>query len=328
MEHQDSSVVSSEQGASLSQLNQLLQDEQQIHKADDHVALATEGCKATSLVWRERVTQWCYDVVDHLEESRRLVFITMNILDRYVATCNNVTSDHAFEAAALTALFLAVRIRGTQVLEVIDLVRMSRLGVTIREIVQVGKEMTRALSFDKKLVTPTDFLPHLLALLPSFDSTQIDDAISNATFFTELCVVDSFFVGARASEIALASVMNVLGDKDVSFLTEVINSNPGLKGVSMNKVNTLRNRLNVVRHKTSAGQPHLILDTDDAQHVSVVPLLSPPVMRVVSQEKLGMKRSFSCQTLATLIEADVSPEQPQRAATTEKPSNKRRRIAD
>ena len=320
MDQQDNSVSSCEESASLSQLSQLLREENVTHQSHDQIALRKQGSKAASHIWRERVTQWCYDVVDHLRESRSTVYVAMNILDRFLVQCPQSTSDRSYEAAALTALFLAVRVRGSRNLEVVDLVRMSRLGVTIKEIVEVGKDMTRSLSFDRRLLTPTDFVQQLIKYLPStYNSTEVAEV---AGFCTELCTVDSFFAGVKASEIAFASIISSLGP-GVSVFIDAINSAPGIH-LNPEKASALCSRIKSLRNKTSGmNEPHVIPD-DDEEPLCVVPLPSSPV-RVVSQQKLCLKRSVSCTTLATL-NAESSPRSDNKRAVSPVTESKKRRI--
>lgn len=95
---------------------------------------------AQELVWREKIVQWFYNVVDCRNESRAVVYVAMNILDRYnaIKRCNypllrhdsssnvndngndngivgddNYHQHHnhrkSYKLASFTALFLAIR---------------------------------------------------------------------------------------------------------------------------------------------------------------------------------------------------------------------------
>jgi len=41
---------------------------------------------AHNAVWRKMIVQWCYNVVDHIQVDREIVYVTINILDRFLAT--------------------------------------------------------------------------------------------------------------------------------------------------------------------------------------------------------------------------------------------------
>lgn len=296
MEAQDASASSCEDSVILSQLSQLLSEEDVTHQSFDHIALRKQGSQAASHIWRERVTQWCYDVVDHLRGSRSTVYVAMNILDRFFLLGPYTTSDRSYEAAALTALFLAVSIRGSRNLEVVDLVRMSRLGVTIREIVEVGKDMTKSLSFDRRLLTPSDFIQELIKNLPSdWDQVRINSIAETAGFYCELCTIDSFFSGMKASEVAFASILTALDSDTASFVDNVI-SGSGAQ-FDANRISTLSERIKSLRQGTPGlEEPHVIPDSDEFCDIS----LPTSNKRIVSHDKLSLRRSDGITELATL----------------------------
>ena len=160
-------------------------------------------------LWRERVIGWFNDVADHVGEARETVFVASDILDRFVVVNSlHAQSERHYETAALTALFLAVRIAGNATLEVFDVIRMSRSGVRVREIVDCGKRMTSSLSWDRRLFTPTQFLKAAINALPvSLADTKTRNAIIEAaSHLAHLSVSDSFFVGMKPSKIALAAL--------------------------------------------------------------------------------------------------------------------------
>lgn len=323
MEPQESSVSACEDSSSLSQLSQLMLEEDLTHLSFDHVALRKHGSQASSHVWRERVAQWCYDVVDHLRESRSTVYVAMNILDRFFVQCPQNTSDRRYEAAALTALFVAVRIRGSGNLEVVDLVRMSRLGVTIREIVEVGKDITRALSFEHRLLTPSDFLQQLIKHAPqNYDDTKIAQVAETAGFYAELTTIDSFFAGLKASDIALASMLIALESDTTTFL-DGVNSVPGVK-FSPDRAGYLCERIQRLRHKTpGADVPHVIPETEE----ECDDLPRRHTTRVVSQEMICLKRYDNCTQLADL-DPEIAPQLDHKRSVSPAPvsESKRQRI--
>ena len=285
----DVPVVSCESNTNFSQLSQLLVEEEITHESVDHIALRDRGSQA-SHIWRERVTQWCYDVVDHLHGSRSTVYVAMNILDRFLLQFPFCTTDRSYEAAALTALFLAVSICDSRNLEVVDLVRMSRLGVTIREIVKIGRDMTRGLSFNRRLLTPMHFVSELVLNLPaSLDQERITDITNTARLHTELCTVDSFFSGIKASDVAFAAVLAALDSNSAEFFNK-ISSAPG-SSFDKNRVSLLCDRIKKLRRATpNIEEPHIIPDSTDGD-VNNSASFPSSNLRVVSCEKLSLRRS-------------------------------------
>mmetsp|Transcript_22939 Transcript_22939/g.26158 ORF Transcript_22939/g.26158 Transcript_22939/m.26158 type:complete len:329 (+) Transcript_22939:105-1091(+) len=289
----------------LSLLSEMLNEERTSQKALDYVALSHKGSGSTCPIWRERVGKWYYDVIDHLGEGRSTVYVAMNILDRYfVAKKITDASDRNYEVSSLTALFLALRIRGSECLGVLDLIRMSRLGVTIKEIVEVGKDMTGLLTFERRLLTPSDFV---LQMLHQMQGTRAHDIRNSSLHYAELSVLDGEIAGMKASEIAIASILNALGLDTTHFVSKMINLS-GVKCFS-NDLQDLRTRLKTLKEKhIRMNQPHVILDSDDEDN-NDLPYITIPVC-VASKKIRGMKRSNSCARLHSIDMINLSTEMP------------------
>lgn len=249
--------------------------------------------------WRERVAQWCYDVIDHLGENRELAYAAMNILDRY-SGCTP-SSERAYEMEAMSALFLAVRIGGSGNLALHQLVAMSRDGVVEKDIVSTGKRMISALKWDQQILTPADFVRYFVdAVASSFPQNLRDALLDSAMFLIELAVFDAVLARKRPSNIAATAVMAAINRMD-SFmpdvkarLTEIINTHTMERFGDMSP---LLCRLELICLEGSDNQkslhPHVILDEEvedlqgmevDHQDVSY----AAGVLPVVSQYDLAL----------------------------------------
>mmetsp|Transcript_10519 Transcript_10519/g.16135 ORF Transcript_10519/g.16135 Transcript_10519/m.16135 type:complete len:332 (-) Transcript_10519:1529-2524(-) len=259
-------------------LSSLFDEERISHQSRDHLLLKKIDVGYACVVWRERVAQWFDDVVHHLGESRRTVYVAMNILDRYLVVKGiKNASSRCYEAASLTALFLAIRIRGSESLEVFDLIKMSRLGVTIREILHVGKEMTRSVSFDRRLLTPSDFVQPMLELLSHEKREEVRE---EAFLMAELSAAEGSIVGIKPSTVAIASISEALGSDSLSLISKLTFEKSCLKELShvQSKLRKLKRRCK------NSKKPHLILDDgDDIED-------SPPIL---SHQVFGIKRTSS-----------------------------------
>jgi Cyclin, N-terminal domain/Cyclin, C-terminal domain len=245
-----------------SQLSAMLLTEESIYTAHDFLHLCRRVSKTSFTVWRERVTHWYFDVVDHVNASRSSVYVAMNILDRFRVQFPNFTSDKDYETAALTALFLALSIQGDRVIEISDLVRISRLGVTMKEILHFGKQMTNTLSFERKLFTPSDFISIFVDLLRiNICGNRCNDIIENANYLVELCIIDSYFIGIKASETALASLVVVMGE-DSALLVSVLSSL--MSGRVIENALGLCVRIEELKDRIkNVDGPHVIPESDD-----------------------------------------------------------------
>jgi len=260
--------------SSQARLERMLEGESRIRSCRDHVALANTAISSfQNFTWREKVTQWCYDVADHLSESREVVYVAMNMLDRYIAvTSAEAFSDKvAYELAAITSLFLAIRVSGSNTLEVPDLLQMSRAGMQVKDIVSTGTAMLEALSWEHKLVTPTDFIKAMLSTQASMEHLKAVSILELSSYMVEISVCDQYFVGIQASKVAFASMMNVLKRNELDGVTssqffQCIHDATGMSPDSP-EIKAIAARMKAVycqsEESSNTNGPHLISDFDD-----------------------------------------------------------------
>jgi hypothetical protein len=262
-----------------SELSILMEEAERLSCRPDSRALeAASGNCAPNLLWREKVCQWCYDVVDHLGKSRDVVFVTLNILDRYCAVRNfekdGDVTEKEYEIYAMTALFLSFRISGFDDLNVADLVGMSRLGVRIDDIVEAGSSMTTLLSWDAPILTPFQFCRALLrAVSDSVDEEWIQTLTDSASYLVEISVCDAFFSGRSSLVVALAALHSALRQGTASsesfccksYREELYKNNSALE-VNHEEFDLLRSRLQHIFSRTNESRqssPHVIPLTDE-----------------------------------------------------------------
>jgi hypothetical protein len=271
--------------SSQARLKRMLEGERQIRSCRDHVVLAnTAISNFQNFTWRERVTQWCYDVADHLNESRELVYVAMNMLDRYIAvtSAEAFSSDKvAYELAAITSLFLAIRVSGSNTLEVPDLLQMSRAGVQVKDIVSTGTAMLEALSWEHKLITPTDFIKAMLSTThASMEHSKAVSILELSSYMVEISVCDQYFIGVPSSKVAFASMINVLNRNDLdagvtsSQFFQCIHQATGMSPHSP-EIKAIAARMKAVysqsEESADTNGPHLISDFDDDESSQVAP---------------------------------------------------------
>jgi hypothetical protein len=177
-------------------------------------------------VWRERVSQWCYDVLDFLEESREVAYVALNILDRYLAVHSTTNKEVAglglarhhqpidqfeYEVIAFTALFLAVRVAGTnRGLQIPELLQLSSSGAQVKHILSAGNTMLQKLSWDHRILTPHIFLRGLMELLvhtcPGISHDRALTLMDFASYLVEISVCDQYFSRMSPSEIAFGAL--------------------------------------------------------------------------------------------------------------------------
>lgn len=204
-------MASSRKEAHRERLRKMMRTEKSLKCLHDNVSSNNpRSMPAPSLVWREQVSQWCYDVIDHLDASREAVYIAMNILDRYVVKCSatELMDKVQYEQAAITSLFLASKISTSLDLKMQDLLCLSRNALESRDIITTGKKILETLSFDRRILTPQSFVKIFLGLLPSSaKSRAITSWMDFSIYLVELSVCDGNFSYVSPSELAFASIL-------------------------------------------------------------------------------------------------------------------------
>jgi len=159
-------------------------------------------------LWREKICEWSYQVVDHFDFNREVVAISLSYLDRFLSTrsCNK----KVFQLAAMTSLYLAIKLNEPRTLKMSSLVELSRGYFTADHIAAMEEAVLRALEWRMHPPTPLAFVRHLLSMLRP--GTLINgvwhDVMEMSRFLTELSVCDYFFVNHKPSTVAMAAIIN------------------------------------------------------------------------------------------------------------------------
>lgn len=163
------------------------------------------------LTWREQICKWTYSVIDHLGLSRSTVAFSMDLFDRYLATCGNKCESTFAVLSSLTTLYIAIKINEKRKLKFSQLTGLGRGQFTPVDIERMELKILSALSW---LVNPplsADFVTSILSLLPSNVHSSVHRKMFEASqYLVEIAVCDPFFIEHRPSTIAFAAVLNVL----------------------------------------------------------------------------------------------------------------------
>lgn len=169
----------------ISTIRRLLRQETESLKSHDHEWKRTHHRSLHNPIWRQMVVDWCYQVIDHVSRDRELVYMTMNILDRFIAvkstssecTCQSqsifFTEKKSYESAVMTSLLIAMKIQGIENIDILDLVTMSSHSVSSKDIVETGKDIIQSLTWNNQVPTAARFVHAFIQLLP--------DNVPNAT---------------------------------------------------------------------------------------------------------------------------------------------------
>lgn len=202
-------------------------------------------------VWRQMVVEWCYHVIDHINADRELVYIAINILDRFLSIhfrtleCNaknNIQTDgrryltdkRDYETAVMTALLLTLKLQGITSLSIQNLVQMSSNSVSSTDILEVGQDIIHSLEWNSQIPTAARFA-HVYVQLLSDDLFDEDSKVSifeSSVFQIELSIQDEAFSYAPPSLVAWMAFENALAEVttplvDLSSVRHVIAKETG-----------------------------------------------------------------------------------------------------
>ena len=171
---------------------------------------------------RVKMCVWCYQVVDFCKFRRETVGIGMSYLDRFLCTkqglealCNR----KQYQLAAMTALYIAIKLHEPLEMETSLLADLSRGCYTEMEFVGMEQTILQALEFRVNGPTPLGFVQHIMALIPNTVHPTVAALIMDyARYQTELAVSEQSFVDIKPSEIALAAVLNAIEGMDTTLL--------------------------------------------------------------------------------------------------------------
>jgi hypothetical protein len=201
-------------------LQAMINVERAITRGKDHVALLTCTPSFQNHAWRERVAQWCYDVVDHLDVPRDVVYLAMNILDRYLAMSPDACSVDKlqYELAANTSLFLAVRSSGSMDLKIPELLQMSRSNIQVKDVLATGTRILETLTWDQRILAPSTFVGALIGLLQSsIDASTAVSVLELASYLVEISVCDQQFCRVPPSKVAFASLLIAMDNQSCNI---------------------------------------------------------------------------------------------------------------
>lgn len=149
-------------------------------------------------VWRRKICEWSYDIVDHFGFDREAVTISMNFMDRFISRrfsngghcCENesrwdTSSDEIdgdehtsigmsyFQLLAITCLYVAIKIHGQNeryernytTMKMSDFVALSRDMFTLRDMVEMEKCILSTLNWRLNPPTLVSFVTSFLQFL-------------------------------------------------------------------------------------------------------------------------------------------------------------------
>jgi Cyclin, N-terminal domain/Cyclin, C-terminal domain len=146
----------------------------------------------------------------------------MSYLDRFLCTkkgeealCNR----KLYQLAAMTALYIAIKLHEPLEMETSLLADLSRGCYTEMEFVGMEQTILSALDYRVNGPTPLGFVQHFVAMMPKTVHPAVTDLLLDyARYQTELAVSEQSFASIKPSEIGLAAVLNAMEGMDQTLM--------------------------------------------------------------------------------------------------------------
>eukprot|EP00934_Nitzschia_sp_Nitz4_P009272 Nitzschia sp. Nitz4//scaffold35_size145790//80590//81817//NITZ4_003032-RA/size145790-augustus-gene-0.120-mRNA-1//1//CDS//3329549130//9262//frame0 len=185
-----------------------------VHEDKGEPTMTTPICA----VWREKIIEWSYQVVDHFEFSRELISIAVNYMDRFLA--RQVVDKRGFQLLGLTSLYLAIKLNEHRIVTIHDMVALSRGVFCEEEVAQMEKTMLNVLEWRVHPPTAFCFSKHILLLHLQSNQCKSEEAYTDilelTKFLTEISVLDAFFISQKPSDVAMAAFFNSMAMYGIS----------------------------------------------------------------------------------------------------------------
>lgn len=186
---------------------------------------------------RSQMVQWCYQIVDYCKFSRETAALAISTFDRYLCTASGKEALHdtaKFQLAAMTALYLIVKVHEPEIMGVELVAKLSRGVYTVDEIEKMEKQMLASLAWRINAPTALSFVRKLLELFPkhAVSAEVLHAAYDLSKYQTELALSDYNFVTIPASILAYTSLVNAFDcltidveiyDRFCSIMAETLN---------------------------------------------------------------------------------------------------------
>ena len=176
---------------------------------------------------RTKVVDWCYDIVDHCQLSRATVASAMEMVDRFLSLPSNsadaaCVSDEAlrdqskFQLLTVTALYISIKLNEQVVIPSDQFSsEVCHHAYSAKEIEDMERTLLSGLSWRCHAPTAHEVGLSILSLLLPYADIPEETwgfLMDEMKYLTELAVRDYYFSTQRTSTIALAAILNAIGD--------------------------------------------------------------------------------------------------------------------
>lgn len=210
--------------AAAESLGVMMQKERQMFSGCGYLDHSSSSSEASSVKKSERmeVVDWCYSVVDIFQYDRETVSIAMQMVDRFLSKPNRTThiilhDRMQFQLLAVSALYIAIKINGKDVLDSGLLSELVGGLYTVNEIESMELSILDGLSWRICAPTSLQIAYHVLSLfLPylQLEEPKVIFVLDAVRFQIEMSVRDHYLATQLPSTVAMAAIANAFDQVD------------------------------------------------------------------------------------------------------------------
>jgi len=199
---------------------------EEMYKCSDYLSEVSAesggGSTVTNQECRVTMAAWCYQMVDFCNFSHDTAALALTFLDRFLTTTQGkplLRDRRLFQLACMCSLELAVKLHESTKLDVNLLSELSKGCYSADEIIDMEMKMLFALGWLLSPPTPATFLDMFIQLLSPIVNQTLPNTLSKlARIQMESASKDYYFSTAKASDVALASLLNAIDEIDLHCL--------------------------------------------------------------------------------------------------------------
>jgi hypothetical protein len=161
-------------------------------------------------LWRKQIIEWMYAIVNFCKLRHEAVAVASYYLDTCVSK-GVIVSAGDYQLAAMTALYLALKVFDSptqRLIQLDSLVKLGNGGFDEAAVVKMEKKMLRALNWRLHPPTPDCFVQQYMQLLPADTSSATRSKIEEASLLVlEVAISRERFLSTEPSVLGFTSML-------------------------------------------------------------------------------------------------------------------------
>jgi len=194
--------------------------EKTTYSCSDYLNETTPSGKMIDQTCRDKMTNWCFELVDFLQLSQRTVFMAMSYLDRYLSSgskvaVNSIHNREEYQLATMTSLYLAIKLHEPIKLNIPTYIHVCNDTRSPDQYTTMENNILNVLNWRLNGPTTFCFLEHFFDSIPStiFSNSTLSTGHSGletlltlSKLYAKLTLNDYYFALVKPSVTALCCI--------------------------------------------------------------------------------------------------------------------------